>query len=54
MEHQESTARRGQATRYPVAPAKHDFQEFRIAPVGAPSFQEAMCWAAECYLKRLD
>jgi len=26
-----------------------DFQEFMIAPVGAPSFQEAMRWAAECY-----
>ena len=26
-----------------------DFQEFMIAPVGAPSFREAMRWAAECY-----
>ena len=26
-----------------------DFQEFMIAPVGAPSFKEAMRWAAECY-----
>jgi len=26
-----------------------DFQEFMIAPVGAPSFREAMRWAAEVY-----
>ena len=26
-----------------------DFQEFMIAPVGAPSFREALRWAAECY-----
>jgi len=26
-----------------------DFQEFMIAPVGAPTFKEAMRWAAECY-----
>jgi enolase len=26
-----------------------DFQEFMIAPVGAPNFREAMRWAAECY-----
>jgi enolase len=26
-----------------------DFQEFMIAPVGAPTFREAMRWAAECY-----
>jgi enolase len=26
-----------------------DFQEFMIAPVGAPSFREAIRWAAECY-----
>ena len=26
-----------------------DFQEFMIAPVGAPSFHEAMRWAAEVY-----
>jgi enolase len=26
-----------------------DFQEFMIAPVGAPSFRQAMRWAAECY-----
>lgn len=26
-----------------------DFQEFMIAPVGAPSFKEAMRWAAETY-----
>ena len=26
-----------------------DFQEFMIAPVGAPSFREALRWGAECY-----
>jgi len=26
-----------------------DFQEFMIAPVGAPSFKEALRWSAECY-----
>jgi enolase len=26
-----------------------DFQEFMIAPVGAPTFKEAMRWAAACY-----
>jgi len=26
-----------------------DFQEFMIAPVGAPSFREALRWASECY-----
>jgi enolase len=26
-----------------------DFQEFMIAPAGAPSFREALRWGAECY-----
>ncbi len=26
-----------------------DFQEFMIAPVGAPTFREALRWGAECY-----
>ena len=26
-----------------------DFQEFMIAPVGAPNFREALRWGAECY-----